>query len=89
MVSEAPGYANMESKVFFVWGCFCFVCIAFVVLLVYETKGLTLEQVDELYGVVSKAWKSRAFRHHVSFQKVEIMGDAKRGMSMQEMAVGS
>jgi SP family sugar:H+ symporter-like MFS transporter len=28
MVNEE--YANLQSKVFFVWGTFCFVCIAFV-----------------------------------------------------------
>lgn len=28
MVNEQ--YANLRSKVFFVWGSFCFVCIAFV-----------------------------------------------------------
>jgi len=30
--------------------------------MIYETKGLTLEQVDELYGIVNKAWKSKEFR---------------------------
>jgi SP family sugar:H+ symporter-like MFS transporter len=25
-----PDHANLQSKVFFVWGSFCFVCIAFV-----------------------------------------------------------
>jgi len=34
MVNEGPGYANLQSKVFFVWGSFCFVCIAFVWFLV-------------------------------------------------------
>lgn len=78
-------YANLQSKVFFVWGSFCFVCILFVYCLIYETKGLSLEQVDELYGVVSKAWESKKFRPQVSFQDVEDMGDAKRGMSMGEL----
>ena len=54
--------------------------------MIYETKGLSLEQVDELYGIVSKAWKSRTFRPQLSFQDVEEMGGAKRGMSMSEMA---
>lgn len=38
-------YANLQSKVFFVWGSFCFVCIAFVWFMIYETKGLSLEEV--------------------------------------------
>ena len=84
MVDEDEG--NLQSRVFFVWGSCCFVCIAFVYLMIYETKGLSLEQVDELYGIVTKAWKSREFRPQVSFQDVEEMDAAGRKMSMQDMA---
>jgi MFS transporter, SP family, sugar:H+ symporter len=63
------------------------VCIAFVYFMIYETKGLTLEQVDELYGIVTKAWKSKTFRPQVSFQEVEDAGGkGGRSMSMAEMA---
>jgi SP family sugar:H+ symporter-like MFS transporter len=49
LVNYGPGYANLQSKIFFVWfGC-CFICIAFVWFFIYETKGLSLEQVDQLY----------------------------------------
>lgn len=89
MVNEGPGYANLQSRVFFVWGSFCFVCIGFVWLMISETKGLSLEEVDELYGLVSKAWKSREFRPQVSFQDVEDIGGAKRGMSLRDMAEAS
>ena len=56
--------------------------------MIYETKGLALEQVDELYGVVSQAWKSREFRPQVIFQDFDEVdgGEKKRGMSMSEMA---
>ena len=54
--------------------------------MIYETKGLALEQVDELYGIVSKAWLSRAYRPQVRFQDVEEMEGEKRHMSMSEMA---
>ncbi|EON69607.1 hypothetical protein W97_08867 [Coniosporium apollinis CBS 100218] len=84
MVNEGPGYANLQSRVFFVWGSFCFVCFAFVWFLIYETKGLSLEQVDELYGIVSQAWKSKSFRPALSFQEVD--REASRGMSMSELA---
>lgn len=30
--------------------------------LVYETKDLTLEQVNELYETTGKAWKSKDYR---------------------------
>lgn len=71
MVDDGPGNANLQAKVFFVWGGFCFICIAFVWFMIYETKGLSLEQVDELYGKVSKAWQSNGFVPTVSFQEVK------------------
>ncbi|KAF2203713.1 high affinity glucose transporter RGT2 [Delitschia confertaspora ATCC 74209] len=82
-------HANLQSKVFFVWGSFCFVCIAFVYFMIYETKGLSLEQVDELYGVVSKAWKSKQFRPKLHFAEIEhgiIGGEGGRRRSLAEIA---
>jgi MFS transporter, SP family, sugar:H+ symporter len=76
--------ANLQAKVFFIWGCFCLIAIVFVWSLIYETKGLTLEQVDELYGMVSKAWQSKAFRPKVSFREVEA---GERRMSMRELSI--
>ncbi|ETN45120.1 uncharacterized protein HMPREF1541_09997 [Cyphellophora europaea CBS 101466] len=78
-------HANLQSKVFFVWGSFCLVAIAFVWALIYETKGLTLEQVDELYEIVSQAWKSKAFRPQVNFREAQQEGE--RGMSIRQMSV--
>jgi len=82
--------ANLQSKVFFVWGSFCFVCIAFVYFMIYETKGLSLEQVDELYGIVSKAWKSKDFRPAVHFADMDRSGVAEGGrkLSIAEIAQG-
>jgi len=76
-------HANLQSKVFFVWGSFCFVCIAFVFFMIYETKGLSLEQVDELYGVVDKAWKSKAFRPQLHFAEVD--HERQRHMSLADI----
>jgi sugar porter (SP) family MFS transporter len=82
MVDE--DHANLQSKVFFVWGSFCFVCIAFVWFMIYETKGLTLEQVDELYGIIGKAWKSKEFRPAVQFAEMD--PKTGRSMSLSEVA---
>jgi len=75
--------ANLRSKVFFVWGTFCFLCIAFVWTMIYETKGLSLEQVDELYGIVGKAWKSKHFVPQVAYADVD--HKTQRGMSLTEI----
>jgi SP family sugar:H+ symporter-like MFS transporter len=75
--------ANLQSKVFFVWGTFCFICIAFVWFMIYETKGLTLEQVDELYGTVKQAWKSSGFEPQVSYNDLD--PKTQRGMSLTDI----
>ncbi|SCU80205.1 LAFA_0B08108g1_1 [Lachancea sp. 'fantastica'] len=54
-------HANLQSKVFFIWGGCTFLCFLFVYFFVYETKGLTLEQIDELFETCSSARHSKAF----------------------------
>lgn len=87
--SVSPRHANLNRSELAnestVWGSFCFVCIFFVWFLIYETKGLSLEQVDELYGTISKAWQSKRFKPTISFQEVEEVDGAKRGMSLSEI----
>ncbi|KAI1626197.1 MFS transporter [Exophiala viscosa] len=39
---------NMRSSVFFVWGGLCTCCFVYAYMLVPETKGLSLEQVDKM-----------------------------------------
>ncbi|CAF3997923.1 unnamed protein product, partial [Adineta steineri] len=39
---------NLGSKVFFVWGSTCVGCLLFAFFCIWETKGLSLEQVDYL-----------------------------------------
>jgi len=52
--------------------------------MIYETKGLSLEQVDELYGVVSQAWKSKSFRPQVQFAQID--HEQNRHMSLADVA---
>lgn len=46
MVDEGKG--NLRTKVFFVWGATCSLCVVFAYFLVPETKGLSLEQVTRM-----------------------------------------
>jgi hypothetical protein len=41
-----PEKGDLGAKVFFVWGSLCCSCFIYAYFLVYETKGLTLEQID-------------------------------------------
>ncbi|KJX92475.1 monosaccharide transporter like protein [Zymoseptoria brevis] len=53
---------DLGVKVFFIWGTTCVFCVAFAYMFVPETKGLTLEQVDQLMEDVpayhSRQWKA-------------------------------
>ncbi|CAI6332139.1 unnamed protein product [Periconia digitata] len=86
LVNSGPGNANLGAKVFFIWGGCCFVCIFFVWSMIYETKGLALEQVDELYAKVSHAWQSPGFEPSISFQDVRDVteGEGNRKLSLTE-----
>ncbi|KUJ16329.1 general substrate transporter [Mollisia scopiformis] len=48
MVGTDPGDANLGSRVFFVWGSLCTACFVYAYLIIPETKGLSLEQVDRM-----------------------------------------
>ncbi|KAF4627370.1 hypothetical protein G7Y89_g10782 [Cudoniella acicularis] len=48
MVGTDPGEANLGSRVFFVWGSLCTACFVYAYILIPETKGLSLEQVDRM-----------------------------------------
>jgi hypothetical protein len=72
LVNYGPGNANLQSKIFFIWfGC-CFLCIAFAYFMIYETKGLTLEEVDELYSEVKDARKSKGWKPSVTFVEMTV-----------------
>lgn len=85
LVNPGPGNANLGAKVFYIWGGACFICIFFVWAMIYETKGLSLEQVDELYAKVGKAWQSKGFVPTVSFQEVRDTHANARSMSLADI----
>jgi len=79
LVDYGVGYANLQSKIFFVWFGACFICIAFVYFLIYETKGLSLEQVDEMYNEVSIASKSVHWKPTTTFrERASVAGQGGR-----------
>jgi hypothetical protein len=58
LVKTGPGNAGLGVKVFFIWGSTCLGCLIFTWFCIPETKGLSLEQVDELYNEGIKPWQS-------------------------------
>ncbi|KAH7134292.1 general substrate transporter [Dactylonectria macrodidyma] len=61
LVDSGPGNAGLGAKVFFIWGGSCCVGFAFTYFFIYETKGLGLEEVDELFLKVKNARESTTF----------------------------
>lgn len=85
MVNAGPGNANLQSKVFFIWGGFCLVCAVFVYTCIYETKNLTLEQVDELYSKVRFAWQSPGFEPSLTYTDVRDMAGEMKGATLEDL----
>lgn len=83
-----PDKGNLKAKVFFVWGSLCACCFVYAYLLVPETKGLSLEQVDRMMEETtprtSSKWKPKTtFAAEMGLDekgtlKAEIVEDVKR-----------
>ncbi|KAJ3569260.1 hypothetical protein NP233_g5174 [Leucocoprinus birnbaumii] len=61
LVNDQPGSAGLQVKVFFIWGSTCACCAIFTYFCVPETKGLSLEQIDEMYQEILP-WQSHTWR---------------------------
>ncbi|OXV10049.1 hypothetical protein Egran_02189 [Elaphomyces granulatus] len=88
LVSDGPGDLNLGSKVFFIWGGWCLICSVFVTMYIYETKGLSLEEVDELYAKVSKAWQSPGFVPSMNFSDVRELTVVGKGDTLVTLEIG-
>ncbi|KAK4097929.1 general substrate transporter [Parathielavia hyrcaniae] len=78
--NTSAGSVDLGSRVFFLWGAFCILSIAFVWYMVYETSKISLEQIDEMYERVDRAWKSRGFEPSWSFQQMRDFGFSESGI---------
>ncbi|KAK1837147.1 general substrate transporter [Podospora conica] len=83
-VDKQGGSVNLGARVFFVWGAFCIVAIAFVWCMVFETSKISLEQIDEMYERVDHAWNSRKFEPSWSFQQMRDFGFSDSGIPPTE-----
>lgn len=54
---------NLGPRVFFIWGSLCTVCFVYAYLLVPETKGLSLEQVDRMLEETNPRTSSKWVPH--------------------------
>ncbi|KAM0707171.1 hypothetical protein Q7P35_006502 [Cladosporium inversicolor] len=68
-----------QSNVFWIWGSFAWLAVFFVYFFIYETKDMTLEQVNELYNNESRAWKSPGYRQQI--RQASVAAHSERGNS--------
>lgn len=87
LVNPGAGNANLQSKVFFIWGSTCLGCFVFSYFFIPETKGLTLEQVDILYQHTTPI-KSDAYRRELLAKNIHAVDDAALAVVDQEVGGG-
>lgn len=68
LIDTGSHTAALGNKIFFIWGGFNAIGVVFVYFMVYETKGLKLEEVDFMYANCKSARDSTNYK---SNQKVE------------------
>ena len=56
-----PGYANLSSKVGFIFGGFTTIFLVWAIFFLPELKGRSLEEVDELFNARIWAWKYSSY----------------------------
>ena len=74
--------ANLRAKVFFLWGSLCTVAFIYAYFLIYETKGLTLEQVDQMMEETNPRNSSK-WRPHKTYASE--MGITEKGTLAPEI----
>ncbi|KAF7785072.1 hypothetical protein Agabi119p4_1237 [Agaricus bisporus var. burnettii] len=68
LVNKKAGSAGLESKVFFVWGSTCAAAFVFTWFCIPETKGLSLEEIDDMYREVYP-WQSSVSWHAANLNR--------------------
>jgi hypothetical protein len=85
MVGEQ--YGNLGAKVFFIWGSLCACAFVWGYFLVFETKGLSLEQIDKMMEE-STPRNSAKWKPHTTFaEEMHITTDGK-GVTVHQTEKG-
>jgi len=75
------GEANLQAKVFFIWGSTCTFCLLFAYFFVPETKGLSLEQVDKMLEETTPRTSSKWVPHDTFMQKADKLDHHEKSIS--------
>lgn len=69
LINRGSHSASLGTNIFFLWAFFTFIGFVLTYYLVYETKGLMLEDIDELYLECNRASQSRKCRASIVARK--------------------
>ncbi|CAO1624773.1 unnamed protein product [Parajaminaea phylloscopi] len=86
LVDSGAGKAGLHSKVFWIWTATCFCAGIFAYFTVYETKGLSLEEVDQLYCSTSPLGSPKA-NQELKEARTDIETAATAGKPLDDEAV--
>ena len=75
-----------STSAFIIYSCFCFSMFFFVWFLVPETKGLSLEKMDDLFGITELIKNIEADREHHA-ETTEIGLDGKEAVREERKEV--
>ena len=78
-----PPYANLQSKVGFIYGSFAVLAGIFTFFCIPEVQGRTLEEIEELFAMNIP---TRQFRYAKTGADAEVLGDEKRTIDDEEGA---
>lgn len=84
--------SSIGPKIFFIWGGLNVVAVIVVYFAVYETRGLTLEEIDELFrkapnSVTSSKWNEKLRKRCVALpisQQIEIKTNIKNAGKLED-----
>lgn len=83
--------SSMGPKIFFIWGGLNVVAVIVVYFAVYETRGLTLEEIDELFrkapnSVISSKWNEKIRKRCLALpisQQIEMKTNIKNANKLE------
>ena len=84
LVNPGKGNADLQVLISFPRGGCCLLCAFFVWGMIYETKGLSLKEVDEMYETVDYAWKRNSFVPKEGFHVEEDQDSPATGEKLRE-----
>ena len=89
LIDTGAHTAALKNKIFFIWGGFNAAGVVFTYFMVYETKGLKLEEIDYMYlncdnARVSTKFKSQKIDYNTPLLQNDVLMNEKSNNDPQE-----